>query len=98
MTVNTDLISRLVAQALAEDLDGQSAQDGDITAQLIPTNQQAHAKVITREDAIFCGKALVEEVFKQVDSSVELSFEVEDGDKVTADQLLFLPKAMPAQF
>ncbi len=92
MTVNTDLISRLVAQALAEDLDGQSAQDGDITAQLIPANQQAHAKVITREDAVFCGKALVVEVFKQVDPSVELTFEVQDGDKVTADQLLFSAK------
>ncbi|MEO2267977.1 carboxylating nicotinate-nucleotide diphosphorylase [Pseudoalteromonas sp. YIC-656] len=92
MTVNTDLISRLVAQALTEDLDGQSAQDGDITAQLIPANQQAHAKVITREDAVFCGKALVVEVFKQVDPSVELTFEVQDGDKVTADQLLFSAK------
>ncbi|MEO2281700.1 carboxylating nicotinate-nucleotide diphosphorylase [Pseudoalteromonas pernae] len=92
MTVNTDLISRLVAQALAEDLDGQSAQDGDITAQLIPANQQAHAKVITREDAVFCGKALVVEVFKQVDPSVELTFEVQDGDKVTANQLLFSAK------
>lgn len=92
MTIEKELISRLVAQALAEDLNGQSAQDGDITAQLIPAQQQAHAKVITREDATFCGKDLVVEVFKQVDPSVELSFSVADGDKVKAEQLLFSAK------
>ncbi|MFY8273602.1 carboxylating nicotinate-nucleotide diphosphorylase [Pseudoalteromonas sp. SSDWG2] len=92
MNLSNELITQLVTQALAEDLDGQSPQEGDITAQLIPQDQQAHANVITREAATFCGKALVIEVFKQVDPSVTLSFEVEDGERVEPDQLLFSAK------
>ena len=61
--LTSDLISKLVTQALNEDLNFQSAADGDITAQLIPAEQQAHAYVITREDCVFCGKELIHEVF-----------------------------------
>ncbi|WP_105187893.1 carboxylating nicotinate-nucleotide diphosphorylase [Pseudoalteromonas sp. T1lg48] len=89
MNPTPELITRLVAQALAEDLDGQSAAEGDITAQLIPAEQQANAKVITRENGVFCGKDLVIEVFQQVDPSVELTFYVADGEQMSPDQLLF---------
>ncbi|WP_105253735.1 carboxylating nicotinate-nucleotide diphosphorylase [Pseudoalteromonas sp. T1lg75] len=89
MTPTPELITRLVAQALAEDLDGQSALEGDITAQLIPAEQQADAKVITREAGVFCGKDLVIEVFQQVDPSVELTFYIADGEQMSPDQLLF---------
>ncbi|WP_105264828.1 carboxylating nicotinate-nucleotide diphosphorylase [Pseudoalteromonas sp. T1lg76] len=92
MTPTPELITRLVAQALAEDLDGQSALEGDITAQLIPTEQQADAKVITREAGVFCGKDLVIEVFQQVDPSVELTFYIADGEHMSPDQLLFTAK------
>ncbi|RZQ54119.1 nicotinate-nucleotide diphosphorylase (carboxylating) [Pseudoalteromonas phenolica] len=87
--LTSDLISELVTQALNEDLNFQSAADGDITAQLIPAEQQAHAYVITREDCVFCGKALILEVFKQVDESVEVEVLVNDGDLVTANSQLF---------
>ena len=87
--LTSDLISELVTQALNEDLNFQSAADGDITAQLIPAEQQAHAHVITREDCVFCGKALILEVFKQVDASVEVEVLVNDGDLVTANSQLF---------
>lgn len=86
------LISELVTQALNEDLNFQSAADGDITAQLIPEAQQAHAYVITREDCIFCGKDLILEVFKQVDASVEVEVLVNDGDFVAANSQLFTAK------
>ncbi|WP_105214780.1 carboxylating nicotinate-nucleotide diphosphorylase [Pseudoalteromonas sp. T1lg22] len=92
MTPTPELITRLVAQALAEDLDGQSALEGDITAQLIPAEQQADAKVITREAGVFCGKDLVIEVFQQVDPSVELTFYIADGEQMSPDQLLFTAK------
>jgi nicotinate-nucleotide pyrophosphorylase (carboxylating) len=65
---------------------------GDITAQLIPINQMAEARVITREDCIFCGKAWVEEVFRQLDPQVEIAWLVEDGEVVTANSLLFTLK------
>lgn len=83
------LITELVTQALNEDLNFQSANDGDITAQLIPEAQQADAYVITREDCVFCGKELILEVFKQVDASVKVEVLVNDGDFVAANSQLF---------
>ena len=92
MTPSQALIRQLVQQALDEDLNGLSPSEGDITAQLIPEQQQANADVITREEAIFCGQELVKEVFAQVDPSVELTFFVADGDKVRPEQRLFNAK------
>lgn len=89
MPIPHTLVSQLVTLALGEDLNYQSAENGDITAQLIPANEQASAKVITREDCIFCGKDLVIEVFKQVDPSVVVNVLVNDGDAVTANSTLF---------
>ena len=53
---------------------------GDITAQLIPAEQQAHARIITRDRAIIAGKAWVNEVFRQVDPAVEVNWLVEEGE------------------
>ncbi len=89
MSISHTLISQLVTLALNEDLNYQSAEQGDITAQLIPQAEQAHAKVITREDCIFCGKDLIIEVFKQVDPSVVVNICVNDGDFVSANSTLF---------
>ena len=70
--------------ALAEDIGS-----GDITAQLIPEDQQAKASVITREDAVVCGVEWVNEVFRQLDSEVKVNWLVEDGQRVEADSELF---------
>lgn len=80
----TEDISRNVRAALLEDI-----SDGDITAALIPTTQQATAKVITREDCVVCGVAWVDEVFRQLDPSVKIEWHVQDGDQVCADSLLY---------
>jgi nicotinate-nucleotide pyrophosphorylase (carboxylating) len=92
MSISHTLLSQLVTLALDEDLNYQTAADGDITAQLIPQNEQASAKVITREDCIFCGKDIIIEVFKQVDPTVQVSVLVSDGDFVTANSTLFTAK------
>ena len=89
MSVPHTLISQLVKLALDEDLDYQSANDGDITAQLIPENELANAKVITREDCVFCGKDIILEVFNQVDPTVNVEVLVNDGEKVAANSTLF---------
>ncbi len=73
-----------VRTALAEDVGS-----GDITAQLIPAEQQAQARVITREAAVISGVAWVNEVFRQVDSSVEVRWLVADGQRVQANDVLF---------
>ncbi|MDP4489695.1 MULTISPECIES: carboxylating nicotinate-nucleotide diphosphorylase [Pseudoalteromonas] len=87
--IDQNLISQLVKQALDEDLNYQTPSEGDITAALIPETQQANAYVITREDCVFVGKALIEEVFQQVDPSVSVNVLVNDGDFVAANTRLF---------
>nr|WP_258807954.1 carboxylating nicotinate-nucleotide diphosphorylase [Pseudidiomarina sp. CB1] len=77
----------MVSRALEEDLNGLSG-DLDITAQLIPAEQQAYGHIITREDAVICGVDWVNEVFKVLGSEVSLEWHVRDGDHVTADSLL----------
>ncbi|CAH6636479.1 carboxylating nicotinate-nucleotide diphosphorylase [Pseudocitrobacter vendiensis] len=87
--INLD-IPNAVAQALREDLGGEVNADNDITAQLLPAETRSHAVVITREDGVFCGKRWVEEVFIQLaGDDVKLTWHVEDGDLLKADQTLF---------
>ncbi|QRY81470.1 carboxylating nicotinate-nucleotide diphosphorylase [Pseudomonas sp. PDNC002] len=73
-----------VRAALAEDVGS-----GDITAQLIPAERDASARIITRENATIAGSAWVDEVFRQVDPRVQVKWQVKDGDLVSADQTLF---------
>lgn len=80
---STEDIIECVRRALAEDIG-----DGDITARLIPADTLASATVITREAAVLCGQPWVNEVFRQVDPGVTLSWAVEEGAEVDADQLL----------
>lgn len=81
------LIPEAVKQALQEDVGS-----GDITAQLIPESQQATARVISRQAAVICGVDWVNEVFKQVDPTLSLDWQVDDGDQVKEDQVLFWAK------
>ena len=83
----TNDITQSVSLALAEDVGA-----GDITAQLIPANQTAEANIITREDCIFCGKQWVEEVFRQLDPQVEITWHIEDGQPASANSRLFTLK------
>ena len=82
-------ISQSVRLALHEDLNGLSAQEGDITANLIPEDKQAKAVVITREDAVFCGQAWTHEVFRQLGDQIAITWHVKDGDMVSANSTLF---------
>ena len=73
-----------VRRALAEDIGS-----GDITAQLIPAERLASARVITREAATICGTAWVDAVFRQVDPRVTVHWHVQDGERAQAEQTLF---------
>ena len=79
-----EVIAANVRAALAEDIGS-----GDITALLIPASQAAHACVITRERAIVCGRAWAEEVFRQVDPGIRLTWHCDDGDTVDPGKVLF---------
>ncbi|GGB87378.1 nicotinate-nucleotide diphosphorylase (carboxylating) [Marinobacterium zhoushanense] len=78
------IIEENVRTALAEDIGS-----GDITADLIPASQQASGRVISRESATISGTAWVDEVFRQVDPSVAIEWQVKDGDSVEPNQVLF---------
>ena len=73
-----------VARALQEDIGS-----GDITAMLIPEQQQAKGEVLCREHAVICGCAWVDEVFRQLDPNTTINWLVQDGDPVVPDQVLF---------
>jgi len=72
-----------VSRALAEDVGS-----GDLTADLLPADAVGRATVISREQAVICGQAWVDEVFRQVDPRVKIDWQVKDGDLVQPNQLL----------
>lgn len=80
---SSEYIARTVRTALEEDVGG-----GDLTAQLIPADRTSRATVITREDATLCGQAWFDEVFRQVDPRVQVTWKAADGDRVRPNQLL----------
>ena len=76
-------VQQTVTTALLEDVGS-----GDLTAQLIPADRIARASVITREDAVLCGTAWFDEVFRQIDPHARVSWSVHDGERVRANQQL----------
>ena len=74
-------IKEEVRRALIEDIGS-----GDITAALIPAERQAQATIISREPAILCGTAWADEVFRQVDPLIRVSWLAADGDQLQPDQ------------
>ena len=72
-----------VARALAEDVGS-----GDLTAALVPAGRAGRATVVTRESAVLCGRPWVDEVFRQLDPSVRVIWEAEEGADLAPDQLL----------
>lgn len=77
-------IPRQVRAALEEDMG-----TGDITASLIPAHAMGKARIITRENAVFCGQAWVEEVFRQLDPAVSIHWAAAEGGAVIPNQTLF---------
>jgi len=60
----------------------------ELALELIPADKQSSATIITREDAVVCGIAWVNEVFHQLDPSLKVSWAVQDGDAISVDQTL----------
>lgn len=83
VTIPQQYIKQQVQLALVEDIGS-----GDVTAELIPADQQVIAKVISREEAILCGQKWFEEVFQQLDESISINWYMDDGDNLIADQAI----------
>jgi nicotinate-nucleotide pyrophosphorylase (carboxylating) len=73
-----------VAAALREDIGS-----GDVTARLVPTTQQVRGRVITREDAVLCGRPWVEETFRSLDRAIRLTWRTTDGERILAERVIF---------
>ncbi len=78
-----EAIAANVQAALKEDVG-----DGDLSAGLVAPTSWARARVITRDDALFCGRAWADETCRQVDPALKLDWQVQDGDRVSANQTL----------
>lgn len=72
-----------VRTALDEDIGS-----GDLTAALIPEETRASARVVCRDQAVLCGQAWFEAVFKALDPRIEITWQVRDGYDLAAGQTL----------
>ncbi|HEX4268422.1 MAG TPA: carboxylating nicotinate-nucleotide diphosphorylase [Steroidobacteraceae bacterium] len=73
-----------VAAALREDLGS-----GDVTAQLVPQDQRVKGRVVTREDAVLCGRPWAEETFRRLDAGIRLAWRAADGERIAAGTVIF---------
>lgn len=84
--MSAELIAHITASvhgALTEDIGS-----GDLTAALVPADQQARATIITREAAVICGQPWVKEVFRQLDPAITVEWLVSEGDSAATNQTL----------
>jgi nicotinate-nucleotide pyrophosphorylase (carboxylating) len=77
-------LANQVEAALREDLGS-----GDVTAALVPAPQRVRGSVVAREDAVLCGRAWVDETFRQLDPRVQLTWHAIDGERVAAGEAIF---------
>ena len=80
---NKNEISENVEKALKEDVGS-----GDVTTNLIEEHTIAEATLICRDKAILCGVDWFNEVFNQLDDSIEIKWHANDGDEIKADQTI----------
>ncbi len=72
-----------VRRALAEDIG-----PGDATADLLPAELAARARVVTREAMVLAGRPWFDACFRALDPAVAIAWHFEDADRVPADSVL----------
>jgi nicotinate-nucleotide pyrophosphorylase (carboxylating) len=83
MPIPFHLIANDVSRALSEDVGSC-----DWTARLIDEHTIGQAQVIVRENAVICGQAWFEEAFRQIDHSIRIDWEIREGQRVNAGEVL----------
>lgn len=76
-------VLRDVGRALEEDVG-----HGDVTADLLPLDRRARARVVTRETAILCGQDWFNACFRLVDSAARIDWLIDEGARVGAGSTL----------
>ncbi|MDD2545340.1 MAG: carboxylating nicotinate-nucleotide diphosphorylase [Burkholderiaceae bacterium] len=72
-----------VARALEEDVGS-----GDLTAGLIDPTRRARGRILARESAVLCGTPWVETALRALDPSVQLAWQVAEGERCAADTVV----------
>ncbi|WP_419420605.1 carboxylating nicotinate-nucleotide diphosphorylase [Legionella sp. D16C41] len=73
--INLSLVLSDVRRTLEEDIGS-----GDVSAGLLAAHLEAEAEIISREPMLVCGIPWVEAAFHEIDSSIELSWLVKEGE------------------
>ena len=63
-------------------------QSLDYTAQLIPKDKHGSATVITRQDAVLCGRPWFDACFRMLDPDCTITWQAKEGEAIKAGQTL----------
>ena len=83
MEPDGETVKRNVAAALAEDIGS-----GDLSAEFIGADVRAHARIVSREPGILCGRPWADEACRQVDPAIRLEWQFDDGAPIAAGDAL----------
>ncbi len=83
MEVKQEIIQENVTLALKEDVGTE-----DITASLLLEEGNSKATLISREEAVLCGKAWFDEAFHQLDPNINIEWQADDGEDIHINQRL----------
>ena len=81
--IPAEFIQSQVKLALLEDVGQQ-----DLTADLIPLDSVANARLISREVGVLCGSDWLTTVFKSLDQNIQITWFKQDGDVLTANDAI----------
>lgn len=81
--IPADFISSQVKLSLLEDIGQQ-----DLTADLIPADATATARLISRQTAVLCGQDWFNEVFRQLDANIQINWFCNDADLLSENMAI----------
>ncbi|MCU1372491.1 MAG: nicotinate-nucleotide pyrophosphorylase (carboxylating) [Ilumatobacteraceae bacterium] len=83
-----DAPARVVADLVGRALDEDLLPLGDLSASLLPPEAQGRAEFVVRTDGVIAGTACATEAFRQLDDEVHVVWQIDDGDRATAGQVI----------
>ena len=79
---------KLLDAAIASNVETALSEDvgtGDLTASLLPPDEQVSGHLIVREKAVLCGIPWFEAVMHRLDSRIAIQWQYREGDEMAAD-------------
>jgi len=82
------MIDHLIVEDDARRFLAEDVGSGDLTALVIPEGKQANATLITRDLVLVCGQAWVEAIFTEVDASIQVCWQKNEGEWASANDVI----------